>query len=133
MKNVRKELLKQTGEIELTYEELVETKKEIETKVYKLRPINDHLISSLHLIDNIDLQAMLYSKVIQYQDFLKILLIDVSTENRQVDITILEKQNFWEVFDANYIVTLEYVKKMVDDEIASIKEYVNTNFKVDSN
>ncbi|MCP1122935.1 hypothetical protein NKR74_06235 [Bacillus sp. 3103sda1] len=132
LKSVRGELLQQKGGVELTYDELVKTKKEVESKVYKLRPINDNLISSLHLIDDIDLQATLYSKVIQYQDFLKVLLIDISVENLQVDMTIAEKQNFWETFDGNYIVTLEYVKKLVDDEITSVKEYVDENFKSES-
>lgn len=133
LKSVRDELLEQKGGVELTYDELVKTKKEVESKVYKLRPINDNLISSLHLIDDIDLQATLYSKVIQYQDFLKVLHSDISTGELQDDMTIKEKQNFWETFDSNYIVTLEYVKKLVDNEIASIKEYVNENFKVESN
>ncbi|PGA99652.1 hypothetical protein [Bacillus toyonensis] len=126
--SARDKLLEQKGGVELTEDELLEIKKEVESKVYKLRPINDNLISCLHLIDNIDLQATLYSKVIQYQDFLKVLLSDISEENLQADMIILDKQNFWETFTGNYIVTLESVKNLVDDEITRVKEYVDENF-----
>ncbi|QWH42884.1 hypothetical protein EXW53_26790 (plasmid) [Bacillus mycoides] len=131
--SVKENRLEQKGGVELIEEESLEIKKEVESKVYKLRPINDNLIPCLHLIDNIELQNKLYSKVIAYQDFVNVLSIDVSSVELYDEMTIKEKQHFWELLDTTYIRTLDYTKELVDNEIKSLKEFVNKNFTDESN
>lgn len=131
-------------------EEILEIKHEAERNVYNLRPINEILLSYIHLIEDMELQSKLYVKLSEYKDFCEVLAIDIKGENwnyrpnngmdledalyeaRQINsrretLIVQKKEQFWHLMATGLIIQFEKLLNEINLEINEVKKIESLN------
>lgn len=135
-----------------TYEESLTMKQEVERKEYNLRPVNENLLSCIHLIEDIDLQSKLYSKLSTYMDFIVALSENITSEewnynpekgiplqfamfeahelDKKKSLIIAEKERFWHYIDTGLIKQLASLLDRIEDELKASKSLRSQSIEV---